>query len=232
MPGASQLPLSLAHAPQYGRDSFVEAPSNSAALALIERWPIWPAPVVVLSGPHGSGKSHLAHIWAERAGAEVVAVTALTGVAAGAVAGRPVAIEDVEPGRVPEQALFHLINSAKEAASGLLVTSRTRAAEWQVALPDLKSRLRMAAPAELSGPDDDLLRKVLVKLFSDRQLIVDKPLIDYLVVRIERSLATAAAVVDALDREALASGRAITRPMAARTLSETFGLRGEFTETE
>jgi chromosomal replication initiation ATPase DnaA len=232
MGGALQLPLALAHAPQYGRDSFVEAASNEAALRLVERWPHWPAPVVVLSGPQGSGKSHLAHIWAERAGARIVAATALAAEASSALTtGRPLAVEDVVPEGVPEHALFHLINSAKEAASGLLITSRLPAGDWRVALPDLRSRLRMAAPAALLGPDDDLLRKVLVKLFADRQLFVDKPLIDYLVVRMERSLGTAAAIVAAIDRDALASGRRPTRAMAAHILSRT-APSGGFTRTE
>ncbi len=65
----SQLPLALAHPPQHGRDSFLPGRSNRAALALVERWPDWPAPIALLSGPAGSGKTHLAHIWAERSGA-------------------------------------------------------------------------------------------------------------------------------------------------------------------
>lgn len=215
-----QLPLALTHPPQYGRDSFLVGPSNSAALSLIERWPNWPSPIVVLSGPAGSGKSHLAHIWRERANAQFIS-------AADLAEGNPVtlardaglAVEDVDPADVPEQALFHLINSGKEVGAGLLITSRAAAAEWQLSLPDLHSRLRMATPAALAAPDDDLLRTVLVKLFADRQLIVDKAMVDYLLLRMERSLGSAIGLVDALDREALAAGQRITRPMAARILA-------------
>ena len=119
----------------------------------------------------------------------------------------------------PDAALFHLINSAREAGASLLLTSRSPAGDWRVGLPDLASRLRMAAPATLAAPDDDLLRQVLVKLFADRQIMISRPVVDYLLLRMERSLRAAVDLVEALDRTALAEGGAITRPMAARVLS-------------
>jgi chromosomal replication initiation ATPase DnaA len=229
----SQLPLPLPHAPQYGRDSFLPAPSNAAALHLVDRWPDWPAPVVVLSGPPGSGKTHLAHIWAERSGAAIHASEWLD------AANRPplrlgggLVVEDLSMADVPQEQLFHLINSAREAGASLLLTSRAPATDWRIALPDLRSRLRMAAPVALAPPDDDLLRKVMVKLFADRQLTIDKPVLDYLLVRMERSLSAAAVLVEALDREALASARRITRPLAARILAGDNAGADEFTETK
>lgn len=220
MPGAPQLPLALPHAPSYGRDDFMPGPSNEVALKLIESWPAWPSPVLLLVGPSGSGKTHLAHIWASTAGAKIMEPDTLAElVHPTVVAGGAIAIEDVAPDAVPEAALFHLINSVREAGASLLITSQTPAEEWHVSLPDLRSRLRMAAPAALGAPDDELLRKVLVKLFADRQLVVDKPLIDYLISRMERSLNAAAILVETLDREALAAGRRITRPMASAVLS-------------
>ena len=225
----SQLTLPLAHSPQYGRDDFVAGPCNEAALKLIERWPDWPAPIVVLSGPAGSGKTHLTHIWAERAGAEVLAASGLSG--APVRPGGVLAVEDVDAEAVPEEGLFHLINRVKEAGASLLITSRLAAPEWHVSLPDLRSRLRMAAPATLASPDDELLRKVLVKLFADRQLIVDRAVIAYLLVRMERSLAAALLLVERLDREALAAASPITRPMSARILAESRGVE-EFSEPD
>jgi chromosomal replication initiation ATPase DnaA len=230
VPGAPQLPLALPHAPSYGRDDFMPGPSNEVALKLIESWPAWPSPVLLLVGPSGSGKTHLAHIWASTAGAKIMEPDTLAElVHPTVVAGGAIAIEDVAPDAVPEAALFHLINSVREAGASLLITSQTPAEEWHVSLPDLRSRLRMAAPAALGAPDDELLRKVLVKLFADRQLVVDKPLIDYLISRMERSLNAAAILVETLDREALAAGRRITRPMASAVL---FGSNEEFAEPQ
>lgn len=216
----TQLPLALAHPPQYGRDSFLVGESNVAALAWVDRWPHWPAPIVLLSGPAGSGKTHLAHIWAERSGARLMAAAELSSADPVQLAqGEWIAIEDVAPEEVPAAELFHLINSARESGAGVLITSRAAASQWRIGLSDLRSRLRLAAPAVLLTPDVDLLRKVLVKLFADRQLLVERPVIDYLVVRMERSFSAAGQLVAALDREALARGGPITRPMAARILS-------------
>ena len=233
MTGASQLPLALSHAPSYRRDDFMTGPSNSAALRLIESWPDWPAPVVLLTGPAGGGKTHLAHIWAARANAEIIRAAALAAEQAmpRVARGGGLAVEDVPSDAVPEAVLFHLINSIRELGGSLLLTSRSPAENWQVGLPDLRSRLRLAAPVALGAPEDDLLRQVLVKLFSDRQLVVDKPVIDYLISRMERSLSAAIALVEALDEEALAAGRRITRSMAAGVLAGVTA-SGEFAERQ
>jgi chromosomal replication initiation ATPase DnaA len=225
--------LALPHAPQYGADSFLVGPSNSAAFSLITRWPDWPSPVVVLSGPPGSGKTHLAHIWAERAGARLLHASELdtvppepSSLAAGLV------LEDVDPVHVPEQGVFHLINTCKEIGASLLLTSRAPAGSWTVSLPDLRSRLRMAAPASLESPDETLLRQVLVKLFADRQLMVDKPVVDFLLARMERSFSAAVLLVDLLDREALAARRPISRPLAGEVLATMPAPSGAFVDRQ
>jgi len=219
MPEPTQLALTLPHAPSYGREDFVRGASNSAALRLIESWPDWPAPIVLLTVPEGSGKTHLAHIWAARAGAKLLGATDLAENAPHFLEGQAMAVEDVPVQRIPEAALFHLINGIRETGGSLLLTSRDRAEDWRVELPDLRSRLRLAAPAFLGAPDDELLRQVLVKLFADRQLVVDKSLIDYLISTMERSLSAAVRLVESLDAEALAAGRPITRSMAAQILA-------------
>ncbi len=215
-----QLPLALAHAPQYGRDAFMVGASNSTALRLIESWPNWPSPVALVCGPAGSGKTHLAHIWAARAGARILEADGLSIALLPDIVPRgALVIEDADAGPIPEAVLFHLINRVKELGAFLLLTAREPAEKWEVGLADLRSRLRLATPVALGAPDDALLRQVLVKLFADRQLVVDKPLIDFLVVRMERSLSFAGPLVRALDDAALAAGHRITRPMAAAVLA-------------
>lgn len=234
MSAARQLPLALPYAPSYGREDFMPGPSNAAALKLLESWPAWPSPIVLLVGPPGSGKTHLVHVWAALADAEIVEAgpMSLEDIIPRVAAGGAIAVEDVLPGSVPEAALFHLINSVQEARGTLLLSSQSPADDWQVSLPDLRSRLRLAAPVALGAPEDDLLRQVLVKLFADRQLVVDKPVIDYLVSRMERSLSAAVGLVEALDREALAAGRRITRPMAAHVLAGVSEKAEEFADRQ
>ncbi len=131
------------------------------------------------------------------------------------------AVEDLHAGAFDEAALFHLLNRAAERQAPVLLTSRTWASALPIRLPDLASRLRAARPVELGEPDDDLLRRVLVKLFADRQLTVESAVVDYIVVRMERSLEAANRLVEELDRAALADGSGITRRLAAAALGRT-----------
>ena len=214
-----QLALALPHAESFARDDFLVGASNKAALGMIERWPDWPDRALALVGPEGAGKSHLASIWADIAGARRVSARALgeTNPPAALATGALV-IEDAS-GQVDERALFHLLNLMRQEEAFVLITTRTAPARWSVALPDLTSRLRAVPAVDLQAPDDALLRAVLVKLFADRQLVVDESLIGYLATRIERSFAGARAAVEGLDREALRQQRPVTRALAAETLS-------------
>jgi chromosomal replication initiation ATPase DnaA len=213
-----QLPLPLGHEPQTSRDDLLVSPSLAAAVAIVDGWPKWPSPVVVLVGPPGSGKSHLAAIWARESGAVAVHPTAADGASDEAARG-PVLFEDADRRGFDETALFHVINSVRENGTGLLITARIRPAAWRVTLPDLASRLKAVTVVETGEPDDDLLGQVLMKLFADRQLFPDERVIAYLVARMERSLESAHRVVDAMDRLALARGTRITRALAAEVLA-------------
>jgi chromosomal replication initiation ATPase DnaA len=214
-----QLALALGHAESLAREDFLSGPSNAAALALIESWPDWTNRAIILIGPEGCGKSHLAAIWAQSAGARLVAARALdhamvpTALATGALV-----VEDLAAGAFDERALFHLLNLAREDEAFLLLTARTAPTGWNLGLRDLGSRLKSLPVVAMAPPDDALFRAVLVKLFTDRQITVDDSLIGYLAVRIERSFAAARHVVQRLDREALQRKRPLSRALAAEIL--------------
>jgi chromosomal replication initiation ATPase DnaA len=214
-----QLALALDHAESLAREDFLGGPSNAAALALIESYPDWPGRVAVLAGPEGSGKSHLAAIWAAEAGARSLGARTLaethlpTALATGALV-----VEDIAPGDFDERALFHLLNLAREEQAYLVLTARTAPASWNVTIRDLESRLKALPVVVLAPPDDVLLRAVLVKLFADRQLLVDESLVGYVATRIERSFAAARAIVERLDEEAMRLQRPLTRALAAEIL--------------
>ena len=215
-----QLALALGHAESLAREDFLEGPSNAEALALIERWPDWPGRVVALTGPEGSGKSHLAAIWADTGGARFISAHALEEAdLPAALATGALVIEDIVPAS-GERALFHLMNLARADDASLLLTARIPPVQWPVGLPDLASRLRAVPTVAVAPPDDALLRAVLVKLFTDRQMKVDESLIAYLANRIERSFAGARAAVETLDREALRRQRPLTRALAAEVFRE------------
>jgi chromosomal replication initiation ATPase DnaA len=220
-----QLALALPHAESYAREDFLPGPGNEAALKLIDSWPDWPANAAALVGPEGSGKSHLAAIWAAASGARVMSGRALS--VAGllpALATGALVVEDAAA--ADERALFHLLNLAREEEAFLLFTARTAPSVWPVGIADLGSRLRALPVVTLQAPDDATLRGVILKLAADRQLTLDEAVVRYMSTRIERSYAAARAAVIALDSEALRQGRPPTRVLAAelfRDRAETGG---------
>lgn len=216
-----QLTLDLPHAESLSREDFLEGEANAAALALVESWPDWPNRIMMLVGPEGCGKSHLAAIWAEQAGARAVSAQNLTAAAVpGALATGALVVEDLVPGSFDERALFHLINLTREDEAFVLITGRTAPTAFPSELRDLRSRLRAVPVVTVAPPDDALFRALIVKFCADRQMQVDESLVSYLVSRIDRSYAAARRIVEDLDREALRLGRPVTRALAADMLRD------------
>jgi chromosomal replication initiation ATPase DnaA len=222
----AQLPFDLPVAHNYGREDFLTAPSNAAALTMIDKWPDWSDRVLLLIGPPGCGKTHLCAIFAQRSGAFAASPSALPSLDHLLTAAPPAITVDGVDAAVDDTALFHLLNFASEHGAFVLLTSRRALWTEEGRLPDLLSRLRRAPVIEIGAPDDELLRAVLEKLFRDRQLLVDALLLDYAVLRLERSLEAARAFAQELDREALARGRRVTRALAADVIARLSAPRG------
>lgn len=218
-----QLAFDLPVRAALGREDFFVSPANVDALALIDAPDLWPLGKLLLTGPHGSGKSHLAEVFAHDRQALIVEGTDLPEMGE---PPRAVIVENAEgvAGR-REEALFHLHNRLAETGGLLMLTASEPPGRWGLRLPDLLSRMQATAIARLSPPDDALLSAVIVKLFADRQVQVPPALISYLVSRIDRSFAAARALVAALDARALALGRPVTRALAAELLDRAGGGR-------
>lgn len=213
-----QLVFDLPHRPALGHEDFLVSQSNAEAVALIDRWPDWPAGAAIIAGPSGCGKSHLANVWRLRSGAKSVQAAAATNAYVAALsAERALVVEDVSELQ-EQQALFHLLNLVRERQIAILLTSDAAPGDLPFALPDLTSRLKALPFAQIKAPDDQLLAAILVKLFDDRQLIVDPHIIDYVLLRMERSMSAAQALVQEIDRQALVLQRRVTRPVAALAL--------------
>jgi chromosomal replication initiation ATPase DnaA len=214
-----QLAFALPHAESLTRDNFLGGPANEAGLALIESWPDWPNRIMLLAGEEGSGKSHLAAIWAEQSGARSTSAHALTAASVpAALATGALVVEDLKPSDIDERALFHLMNLAREDGAFVLFTARMAPSAFEIELRDLRSRLRAVPVVSLSPPDDQLFRALIVKFCADRQLTIDEAVVGYLANRIERSYAAARQTVELLDTEALRLGRPVTRALAAELL--------------
>lgn len=216
----AQLTLDLPHRAALGAEDFLVSDCNLAAVRLIDAWPNWQNHVQLLIGPEASGKTHLARVWQALSGAqalspETVAMRFLDALDE----GTPLVVEDADRVAYDEKALFHLLNLAREKGLYVLITAESAPSWWGIALPDLKSRLNAVPAVEIGAPDEALIRTVLLKHFTDRQLNIDPKVLTYLALHVDRSLAAAAAAVAAVDRAALASGRKISRQLVIEALA-------------
>lgn len=210
----TQLVLPLETRSALGRADFIVAPGNERAVAFIDSYPHWPAPAVALHGPPASGKSHLAAVWADKAGAEVVdALMLSTDLPGGALV-----VENVAQG-VPEGPLFALL----ERGTPLLLTAPLAPAEWPQAfgfsLPDLSSRLHALLAFALWAPDDALLMGLAVKLFADRQVSVPENVVAHMIRSLDRSPKAIRDFVAQADAVALAEKRPINLSLIKELLT-------------
>jgi len=216
-----QLILDLPVRTSTGRDDFFVTAANQDAVAVIDAWPDWPAPVMVLTGPPGSGKSHLSDVWASLAGARKVAAAAIRAAALADLLAAAALVVDDAPGEALDEAgFFHLLNLARETRSFLLIAARADPAHWPVSLPDLRTRLMALDVVRLGAPDDHLLRGLIVKQFQDRQIGIDEAVVSYMLARMERSFEAVGRLVAAIDRAALAEQARITRAFVARIMAD------------
>ncbi|MEE2945641.1 MAG: DnaA/Hda family protein [Pseudomonadota bacterium] len=218
---AEQLSLDLPVRPALGRDDFFVSDANAMAVALVENWPNWNGGKLVITGPAGSGKTHLVHVWANQSGGAILDATDLESADIPSLASGSVAVENVQAiaeNGPAQDALFHLHNLTLAEGNTLLLTGTQDPKHWGLTLPDLKSRMQGTMTATLSDPDDMLLSVLLAKLFNDRQLVPTPDTIPFLVKQIDRSYAAARALVEDLDRASLSEKKPITRAFASRFL--------------
>lgn len=221
MKGTGQLPLPLDAVPRFGIEDFLTGRPNEAAFAYIARWPRWLAPAAVLSGPEGSGKSHLAAIFAAQAEAAIIRADHLRHGDVPELARRKaLVLEDCDRFPPDEVALFHLLNLARETGQFIVMTARKPPDFWGIRTPDLLSRLRLQPLLELHEPDDALLGALFVKHFADRQIAVEATVVAYAMARIERSYAAVGALVAALDTASLIRKKPVTRALVAEILGD------------
>ncbi len=216
-----QLPLDLPRRLALGREDFFVAPANALALAAIDDFANWSAGRMVLCGPAGAGKTHLAHVWAQVSGAAILPARDLPQADLPALAQAPLCVEDapqIAGQPTGERALFHMLNLAREARMPVMMTARAPVPDWGLTLPDLLSRVQAGATARLDPPDDGLLAAVLVKLFAERHSLPAPDVVPYLLRHMPRSFDAARRVVAEIDRRAMATRRGATRAKAREAL--------------
>lgn len=179
-------------------DEFIVSESNARAVHLLEHWGAWPVMAIVLTGPRKSGRSLLARIFAAKSGGNI--------------------IDDAE--RHSETAIFHAWNAAQESRHPLVIVADATPPEWAVKLPDLRSRLAASTVARLGPPDEPLSRALLEQQFLRRGLDARPELIDWLLLRIERSHVALLRAIDTLDQAVMERRKRLSIPLARATLAE------------
>jgi len=215
----AQFVLDLPHFQSWDEADFFITAGNERALRLVTQWPDWQSPAVIVSGPPQSGKTYLAKIWQNRSKASFVEASRLAA-HVWTSPFTPLIVEDIGTAPFDETALFHHLNLAREHGSSILLTSQPPPGQWNLKLPDLRSRIRSYPAAEIQQPDEEHLAALLVKLFTDRQIEVAPDVISYLIARMERSMAAAQRLTADIDKLALSQHRRITRAFAAKVFQE------------
>ena len=202
----------------------ISSTSNREALRLVEAWPAWPSHACLICGPTGSGKTYLASNWADLASARKVGAEELRAPDLGNCEARAIWIDNAdialggERRGAAERGLFHLLNRVRAAGGHLLLTARRPVDRWNVALPDLASRLRSATRVALDMPDAALMSMVAMKLLAERQISAERGLVDAITMRTERSLTALDAAIDRLDRAALRDNVRLDGRLVAKVL--------------
>ena len=204
----SQIALPFDWPPDPRDDEFLVSDSNARAIQQLERWSTWPVMAVVLTGPRKSGRSLLARIFAAKSGGEI--------------------IDDAE--RQNETAIFHAWNRAQQEHHPLVIVADAAPPEWAVKLPDLRSRLAASPVARLGAPDETLMRALFERQFLRRGLDARPDLVEWLLLRVERSHIAVLRTVDILDQAVLARHKRLSIPLARATLQEAGMIAGRAPE--
>ncbi len=210
-----QIVFDLSKKNTFERENFFISPSNFDAVSWIDRWPDWPSPALVIHGPIECGKTHLCHIFSRLTGAKFITDSDLESPEFSA-STESIIIDDAEDNN--SESLLHLYNLQVERGGTLLLTSRKPPSNWLNCLPDLSSRLSSALVVSINEPDDELLKTVIIKHFSDKQLYVPPDVVDYLSRRVERSFLAVSRTVSLIDKLALSESREISIPLVKKVL--------------
>ena len=222
MTAPEQIPMSFDHRPALSGEDFLVSPSNERAVQWIDSWPNWPGPLLVIVGPTGSGKTHLANVFINTTGAKNISADDIATNGADNICdgAKALVVENAEKfiERGLDEQLFHLYNTAREYDIRILMTAKIPPARWKIDLKDLSSRLNTAPIAEINPPDDILIAALLLKQFADRQIDVGQDIISYLLSRMDRSFSAVRDVVEKTDSLSLSEKRKITIPLVRRVL--------------
>ena len=215
-----QLSFNLKKKKIYDKDNFLVSKSNKEAYKLINRWPNWPSRKIIIFGDSGTGKTHLSKIWQKKTSAIILNLNKFKKIKFDNffLKKKKFIIENIsnffdkikkKDKENLEKNLLHFYNLIDEKRGYVVLTASTAPKFWGINLPDLKSRILSSTTINIKKPDDELLSSVLVKLFIDKQILIDKKIIKFIVYRSERSFTSLQSLVNKIDEQSLITKKKI-----------------------
>jgi len=205
----NQLLLNLNGKQNFNSDDFYVSKSNFYAYKLIEKWPKWEKNILNIYGETCSGKTHLANIFKKKNKAKKISEKELTDDIFKELKLFENIILDDFNNSTEERILYSLFNLVDSDNKYLLINSKEAINEVNFSLNDLKSRSKNCLFAKIENPDDDLIFALIVKNFSDRQITIEKKLIEYIIKRIDRSYSKISEFIYKVDELSLKKKKAI-----------------------
>ena len=207
----------------YLKEDFYITGSNSEVFNYLDSWPKWSKNMINIFGPHGSGKSHLASIFNKKVPSVMLDCNKLSNNIFIELKSKQALIIENLRKEVPEDLLYSIFNTINQENKYLVITSLNSINSYNFTLPDLNSRIKSMLGFEIKLPDDNLIFVILLKSFSDRQIKVEKKIIEYIIKRIDRSYESISKFVSLLDKNSLAKGKSFNYKIIDETLKKVKG---------
>ncbi len=215
-----QLTFQFPFKTTYYQEDFYVSSNNFEAYKLIESWPKWPDKNINIFGPEGCGKTHLANILKKKIDSIILESKDITNNSLEKMKNRECIIVDHYEDNIKENLLYSIFNQAKQDGQYVLINSVNSVKKTTTKLKDLKSRLNSFITLGINLPTDDLLRVIITKSFSDKQIKVNVQILEYILKNIDRSYEKIFKFIKKVDKESLSSGKSININLIKKMLKK------------
>lgn len=216
----SQLIFNFPFTTNYFEEDFFVSSSNFEAYKLIETWPKWPSRNINISGPTGCGKSHLANILKKKINSFFINASDISNNSLALIKLKECLIIDNYENNIEENLLYTIINQTHQSNQYVIINSDQPISSLEIKLEDLKSRLSSFSKITIDLPTDDLIKVVLTKNFSDKQIQIDNKLIDFILKHINRSYEDIFNFIKKIDELSLSTGKSININLIKKVLKQ------------
>jgi chromosomal replication initiation ATPase DnaA len=216
----SQLTLQFPFKINYFEEDFYVSKNNFSAYKLIESWPKWSGKFINIFGPSGCGKTHLANIFQKKINSFYVIARELSDNSLPLIKLKECLIIDDYKNNIEEKLFYSVLNQSYQLNQYVIVNSLETIKFSAVKLKDLKSRLNNFIDIGIDLPTDDLIRVILTKNFSDKQVRIEAKLLEYILKNIHRSYDDIFNLIDKVDSLSLSTGKSININIIKKVLNK------------